>query len=173
MGKNIICSCEGSAEEAIISLLIDSGKLCFNRDELVFEKITRLRTGKDIADNFLNLEYLKEVVILRILDRPKEKLKLPKAYQGRFSVYDVCTPREIEILIIIDKGKWNEYKKIERTCKPSEYCKMKLKMPDVKSGIFIANYFSDVDKLIQSIHKYTRLAPKYPGVYQLSDILQH
>lgn len=171
-GKTIICSCEGTAEEVIISLLIDNNKLCFSREDLVFEKLTRARTGKDIADKFLNLDYKQDVVILRILDRPKEKLKLPKAYQERFSVYDVCTPREIEMLIIVNEEKWVEYKRVERTYKPSDYCKTELRMANVKNKEFIADYFRDIDKLINTIHKYTRLAQKHPGVYQLSDILK-
>lgn len=75
--KLIMCSCEGTAEAAIIELLMDADKLHFTKENLVDHDITTYRKASEIEEHFLHRDYSsRKVIILRILDRIKEKFKL-------------------------------------------------------------------------------------------------
>ena len=172
-GKYIICSCEGTSEESIIDLLLDNGKLWFIRCDLVDEKITRIRTGDKIAQEFLGREYSKDIVILRIIDREKDSFKLPRAYTLNRKIPDfaIVTKPEIEILHIIAEGMIDEYARRRKMNKlmPSEFCKS-IGWKNVKKKEFIENmYGNNVDKLISAIERYSRRTD-YRG-YGLKDLL--
>ncbi len=50
------------------------------------------------------------------------------------------------------------YEKFKRSGKkPSDFCKVDLKMSDVKSYEFVKNYFSNPDNLVSAIQKYRRV----------------
>lgn len=161
-GKYILCVCEGQAEEAIIDLLLDNNKLCFGRQDLVRGKCTRIRQGDRLAREFLGQEYEKEVVILRILDRERERLKLPKAYDRRVDSISIVTKPEIEILYIIAEGLENEFelrKRHKKDLKASEFCQAHFreqqKKLNVKSRDFIETmYGNNISQLVGAIVKY-------------------
>ena len=173
VNKYIICSCEGTAEESIIDLLLDNDKLCFKRSDLVEKKCTRIRPGKKIAEEFLKREYEKDIVILRILDREEEKFNLPKIYYY-ISVFNIVTKPEIEILHIIAEDlldDFNHHKKHEKDLKPSEYCKSHFRESNVKTRDFILSlYGNDIDKLLKAILSYRKKIQQTS--YSLSDILE-
>ena len=114
--KTIVCSCEGTSEESIIDLLLDNGKLCFSRCDLVDEKITRIREGTEIAQEFLGREYSKDIVIFRIIYREKDSFKIPRDYtlNRKISDFAIVTKPEIEILHIIAEGMLDEYMRRQR-----------------------------------------------------------
>ena len=124
-GKYILCVCEGIAEESIIDLLLDNNKLCFKRENLIQQMCTRIRTGERLASEFLHVQYEKDIVILRILDRENEKLNLPKIYRQNkhISIVNIVTKPEIEFLHIIAENLENDFerqKKHKKNLKPSE-----------------------------------------------------
>lgn len=45
------CICEGSAENAIMDILLDHGLLIFNREEMIEEEVIRCREGKKFEEN--------------------------------------------------------------------------------------------------------------------------
>lgn len=49
--KYVACICEGAAEQAIIELLLDSGKLIFSYNDLLEGEIIRCRSGKTLKLN--------------------------------------------------------------------------------------------------------------------------
>lgn len=178
--KFIICSCEGSAEKVIIDLLLDNGKLCFNRSALIDGECTMLRLPEQIALNFLNREYSKDIVILRIVDREKEKFALPKIYQLKRNVkyFDIVTHPEIEILHIIAEGLFEDFQNAKRRykkTKPSEFfqdyaTKHFRRKSSIKSAEFVCNFYSDnIPKLIDAIKFYHRQTNQ--SSYDLSDLL--
>ncbi len=73
--------------------------------------------------------------MLRIFDSRREKFKLSKTYAP-----------EIEMLIILNEGKYTDYKKSNK--KPSEFCKTELKYKNVKSTEFLEKYFADASVLV-------------------------
>lgn len=79
--RYIVCSCEGNAEQAIIDLLLDAEWLCFSRASLIDKGCTQVRSGEKIAEKFLRMEMEKDIVIVRVLDRAKERFVLPRAHR--------------------------------------------------------------------------------------------
>lgn len=46
LAKYKTCICEGSAESAIMDILLDNGLLIFSREEMIEEEVIRCREGK-------------------------------------------------------------------------------------------------------------------------------
>jgi hypothetical protein len=167
----IACICEGSAEQAIMELLLDNNKLIFPREKLLEEEIIRQRSGEKFETRYLRKNFNKKITVLRILDSRKENFKLSKAYVDKVSVIDVITAPEIEMLIILNENKYNEFHKVKSKMKPSEFCKTVLNFSSVKSYEFVKSYFSDTDKLIESIRKYRKVSNIPKGENTLFDLL--
>lgn len=50
LAKYKACICEGSAENAIIDILLDHELLIFSREEMLEEEVIRCREGKKIEE---------------------------------------------------------------------------------------------------------------------------
>lgn len=150
----IACICEGSSENAIINLLLDSDKLIFNYEQLLNQEIIRTRSAKEFERKYLRKSFDKDITVLRILDSRKENFKLSKAYKNKISVINIITAPEIEMLIIFNEGQFTQFKKSKM--KPSDFCKVKLQYKYVKRYDFVIEYFSDIDELINSISQYKK-----------------
>ena len=168
--KYVACLCEGSAEIAIMNLLIDADKLVFARDDLLEGEVLRIRNVKKFETTYLRKGFAEKITVLRILDSRREQFNLSKAYRHKIKVINVITAPEIEMLVIFKEGKYKEYKKSK--LKPSEFCIMNLKYPDVKSTEFVENYFADIDSLILAIREYKKKKKIPKGEYSLSDLLK-
>ena len=53
LAKYKACICEGSAESAIIDILIDNDLLIFSREELLEESVIRCRNAKRFEERYL------------------------------------------------------------------------------------------------------------------------
>lgn len=166
----IACICEGSAEQAIMELLLDDNKLIFTSEQLLEEEIIRNRSAKEFEQRYLRKGFNDKITVLRILDSRKENFNLSKAYKDKVAVIDVITAPEIEMLIIFNEDKYEDFKKSKM--KPSKFCKIKLKFKSVKNYTFVKDYFSDTDKLLKSIHEYRRVSKIKKEGYTLSDLLK-
>lgn len=168
----VACICEGSAEQAIMDALLDSDMLIFNQDQLLEGEIIRTRSAKQFEKRYLRKGFNQKITVLRILDSRNEKFKLNKPYKEKISVIDIITAPEIEMLIIISEGKYNDFKKSKK--KPSDFCKMDLRYGSViKSYDFVKDYFNDIDKLISSISEYKRVSKIDKKEHTLFDLLKH
>ncbi|MGX8834591.1 hypothetical protein ACWG0P_10285 [Amedibacillus sp. YH-ame6] len=166
----IACICEGSAEQAIIELLLDENKLTFKKEDMLEEKILRCRDAKKFSEKYLRKNFDDEkITILRILDSRKERFNLPKAYQSKVNVINIITAPEIEMLVVFRENKYNEYKRSKK--KPSDFCKVILGYDNVKSAKFIRQYFQDIDSLILAVQEYRRVSKIDKGEYSLCDLL--
>lgn len=143
------CICEGAAEEAIIDILVDNDRLIFTREEMLEEKVIRIRSARNFEERYLRKGFKDKISILRILDSKNENFKLSKAYANKVDVINIITAPEIEMLIIHSEGKYEKYKRSGK--KPSDFCKEDLKMRNVKTYDFVKDYFSDPDKLVDAI----------------------
>ena len=166
----VACICEGSAEQAIINLLLEDDRLTFNNQQLLDRQIIRCRDGKSFESKYLRKGFNQKITILRILDSRRENFKLSKAYEGKIDVINIITAPEIEMLIIFNENKYNEFKK--SGMKPSDFCKSILKHKNVKSYDFVKNYFADVNQLIKCIGEYKRVSRVRKGEYTLCDLLK-
>ena len=170
LSKYVACICEGSAERAIIKLLLDNDKLIFTWDDLLEGEILRCRGAKKFEEQHLRKGFTEKITVLRIFDSRRENFKLSKAYAGKIDVVNIITAPEIEMLVIFAEGQYNEYKKSGK--KPSIFCKENLKYSDVKNTPFVEEYFSDMDVLIAAIREYKRVSNIQRGEYALADLLK-
>lgn len=166
----VACICEGSAEYAIMELLLDDDKLIFTREQLLEEEIIRQRSGKKFETRYLRKGFTEKITVLRILDSRNENFKLSKAYKDKVAVIDIITAPEIEMLIIFSEKKYAGFKKSRM--KPSEFCKVVLRLSSVKSYEFVKGYFSDTNKLLESIREYQRVSNIPKGENTLFDLLK-
>ena len=170
LSKYVACICEGSAEEGIIELLLDADKLIFKYEDMLEESVIRCRNAKKFEEQYLRKGFTDKITVLRILDSRRENFALSKAYMQKIKVINVITAPEIEVLVILNEGKYDDFKK--SGTKPSNYCKVKLKYNNVKSKEFVTGYFSDVDKLVSAIKEYKRVSKIRNGEYTLADLLK-
>ena len=169
LAKYKACICEGAAENAIIDILLDNDLLIFSREELLDEEVIRCRDGKRFEERYLRKVPEDKVSVIRILDSRRESFKISRAYEYMVDVINVITAPEIEMLIILTEGQYREYKKTGK--KPSEFCKEKLKMTDVKSYNFIKEYFADPKILVAAIKQYHKMSKIRKDEYSLLDLL--
>ena len=120
LAKYKACICEGSAENAIMDILLDNDLLIFTREEMLEEEVIRCRDGKRFEEKYLRKGFLEKISVIRILDSRRENYKLSKAYEHKVDVINVITAPEIEMLIIFNEDKYKEFKKSGR--KPSDFC---------------------------------------------------
>lgn len=166
----VACICEGSAEQAIMEILLESDALIFNQEQLLDERIIRTRDASSFERQYLRRGFNQKITVLRVLDSRNENFRLSKAYKNKISVIDIITAPEIEMLIIISEGKYDDFKKTRD--KPSEFCKVSLRYKHVKNYDFVKEYFSDIGKLICSIKEYRRVSRIIKGEYTLFDLLK-
>lgn len=166
----VACICEGSAEKAIINILLENDKLIFNKKQMIDREVIPCRNGRNFEAKYLRKGFEQKITVYRILDSRREKFILSKPYEEKVDIINVITAPEIEMLIIFNEDKYEEYKK--SGLKPSIYCKSSLKYKDVKSYKFIEGYFRDVDKLILCIRKYKSKSAVKIGECTLCDLLK-
>ena len=147
LAKYKACICEGSAENAIMDVLLDHGLLIFTREEMLEEEVIRCREGKKFEEKYLRKGFIDRISIVRILDSRRENFKLSKA-----------------------ENKCKEFKKSGK--KPSSFCKEDLKMTEVKSYDFVKCYFSNPTVLVAAIKKYHEMSKVQKGEYTLLDLLR-
>ena len=170
LAKYKACICEGSAENAIIDILLDHELLIFQREDMLEEEVIRCREGKKFEEKYLRKGFQGKISVIRILDSRRENFKLSKAYANKVDVINVITAPEIEMLIIFSENKYKEFKKSAK--KPSSFCKEDLKMAEVKSYDFVKEYFKDPNVLVAAIKKYHEMSKVPKGEYTLLDLLR-
>ena len=170
----VACICEGGAERTIINILLENDLLIFTEKQLLDGEILGKsdRSAKEFERRHLRKSYNEDITVIRILDSPREEFNLSKAYKDKVSVINVITSPEIEMLIIINEGKYKEYQKVKSTTKPSDFCKQTLGIKNVKSPEFIKNYFSDVNTLLYVLHEYQRLSAPISKMKHLTYLLR-
>ena len=170
LAKIKACICEGAAEAAIIDILLDNDLLIFQREELLEEKVLLVRDGATFEKRYLRKGFNEPISVIRILDSRRENFKLSKAYESKVDVVNVITAPEIEMLIVLNEGKYDAFKKSGK--KPSVYCKMDLKMTGLKSYDFVYKYFRQPEVLLSAIKKYDEVTKKRKGEYTLLNLLK-
>lgn len=167
----IACLCEGGAERTIMNLLLDNDMLIFSREQLVEGNVISRIGVKDFERRYLRVDYGKQIMVLRILDSHSEEFNLSKAYRCQVGVINVVTAPEIEMLIIIGEGKYENFQRSDIQ-KPSDYCKQVLKMKRVKSPEFVRDYFSNLSFLRDCIEEYHRLHKQKNHEASLFDLIR-
>lgn len=170
LAKYKACICEGSAEAAIIDILVDHNLLIFTREEMLDKCVIRCKSAKRFEERYLRKGFSDQISVIRILDSRREDFRLSRAYEHKIDVINVITAPEIEMLIIYNEGAYERFKRSGK--KPSEFCKIDLHMHDVKTYEFVKSYFSNPITLLDAIKEYRRTANIPRGEYSLSDLLK-
>ncbi len=170
MAKYTACICEGGAERAVLDLLLDNHMLIFEREQLIEEEVLRCRSAKEFEEKHLKKGFQEKITVYRILDSRNENFKLSKAYIHKVDIVNVVTAPEIEMLIILNEGRYKEFK--NSGMKPSTYCKSILKLKNVKSYCFVQEYFSDIHILKRALHEYRRVSKIRKDERTLQDLLK-
>ena len=169
----VACICEGGAETAIIEMLVDNDLLIFTRNQMLNEDVIRCRRAKEFEQRYLRKGFENKITVLRILDSHSEMFRLSPAYEHKVDVIKVVTSPEIEMLLILAEGKYNDYIKKASSMSPSIFCKQELKMKgNIKSQEYVRNYFSDINMLISTIREYKRIKTLKRGEVYLADLLK-
>lgn len=154
-----------------MDILLDENRLIFNRKQMIEESVLPRTPVREFERRYLGKEYDQKILILRVIDSRVEKFNLSRVYSCQVDVINVITAPEIEMLIIVSKDKYDEYCR-SGVKKPSDYCKNVLGIKNVKSPVFIKEYFSDTDFLIDSIKEYHRVHKQKNKEASLYDLIK-
>lgn len=166
----VACIAEGAAETAIIDILVDHHLLIFEREQMLDEQVLRCRNASTFESRYLRKGFSGKITVYRILDSRRERFRLSKAYEHKVDVINVVTAPEIEMLIILNENRYDDFKK--SGMKPSAYCTIVLKLHDVKSYEFVERYFSDPTVLISAMKKYTKVSRIPKGEWAVLNLVK-
>ena len=119
--------CEGTNEEKLVELLLDNNKLKIKRSELIGLKPYNIRQLNNPTIINELIRYGERVIVYRIGDTQKDKLKIPIILKNIISskdIYKYCTKPELEILLIINEELYHDYLKSKK--RPKDYAKEKI-----------------------------------------------
>ncbi len=71
----IECICEGSAEQAIMEILLQNDMLIFNKTQVLDGEIIRCRDARTFETRYLRKGFNEKITILRVLDSSCDLLK--------------------------------------------------------------------------------------------------
>ena len=80
LSKYKACICEGSAENAIIDILVDEHLLVFEREEMLDGEVIRIRDARKFESRYLRKGFDDKISIIRILDSRREQFSLSKCF---------------------------------------------------------------------------------------------
>lgn len=103
--------CEGGVETAIMEMLLDAGRLIFTEEDLFYDEIIRCRSSESFEQRYLKVRMDFKLTIIRVLDSRRENFRLGKPYCDEVDIINVIIAPEIEMLIILNEGKYDQFKK--------------------------------------------------------------
>lgn len=168
-GYHALIICEGTAEEVVIKKLIDADALIFPQEDVI--EVTRTRKASEIQANYLSYDFPWPVCIMRVLDSRKESFQLGSLYVNRYPVINVFTHPEMEALVIVREGMWQQWSKVKSSVRPSVYCKQELGMKKIKRAAFLEAYW-DVGSIVAAVRDYRRLSKIPAGELCLADVIK-
>lgn len=159
--------CEGQDEKAIIELLLDTNKLIFDRTHLIGSVPYHARQLRHPTIINELEHYNKPVIVLRVGDKQNDILKIPSNLKNILSknrIYKYCTKPELEILLVINEGLIDKFKKskISVDTFAKENITYNGKHYD-KSTEFLKEYYGGkrIDSLVSNLKEYKRTHKKH------------
>ena len=158
----LLIMCEGPNEKEIIDILLEHGKLIFTADDLLGLVPYHARQIKNSGQvkAALNI-YPEEVKVLRVGDTQSQKHTIPAEYiHNIVGEEKYCTKPELELLLIISEGLYDQYEKVKSKMKPKDFAKQNIKLGKKRynnSTQFYRDYYgNNVDSLVSAIIVYRR-----------------
>jgi hypothetical protein len=161
----ILLACEGKSEVYLLNGLIQRGYITF-KCPLLLDEPVHLRQLDEISPIINLLLVNEEIVIYRIGDTLKDELSLSKfkLRAKNITIYKYCTKPEIEILVIINEGLYDEYLKTSKNTKPKSF--LSEHMPSFNPK----EYFLEND-MSEPLKEYKRIKKHKKDELYLSDLL--
>lgn len=161
-----IAACEGKSELILIQHLIERGVFFAKAEELLDDRPIHMRQLKEQAPIINALDINVDIEVYRIGDTQKDLYDLSgfEARKKKIKIFKICTKPEIEILIIIAEGLFQDYCK--KRLSPKEYVKIYIKK--YKS---IEKYIETHD-IIPAIKEYKKLKLHKKGELYLADFIR-
>lgn len=170
----VACIVEGKTEKIILEMLLDNNLLFFDKSNLLDNKILegKYRNPKTFTKKYLNLNYEDNDLYLIVIKDDKKDFKINSPYDRNIKQkIIVSSAPEIEILMIIALGKYDEYtKKYKSKIKPSLYLKQFIfKNQNVKDEEFIKDFYNSnsLKDAIKSYDSKTRNSNSIKTLYDL------
>ena len=154
--------CEGPNELAIINILLENDLLVYTEDDLLgaVPYFARQIDSSPVVHSALTEYPYNDVAIIRVGDKQTEELRIPEYFREKISggICKYCNLPELEVLLIISEGLWNEYIKVKSKEKPKQFAKKNIKFNRQKydnSSSFYYSYYGDSpEKLVAAIKEY-------------------
>lgn len=164
----VILGCEGPSEVYLLSWLLDNCFLIFDRKDILDRRPIHFRQPKDISALIDILPINEPLVFYRIGDTQKDEYNLSyfSARKKYISIKKICTKPELEILIIINEGLYDEYLKVKSKIKPKDFVKR-----NVTNYEGIQSYINSHD-LLEAIQKYKRMKKHNKDEQYLADLIK-
>lgn len=170
--------CEGTNEETLMNLLLDSDKLKITRDDLIGRKPYNVRQLKNPVIKTELKHYNDRVTIYRIGDKQNDVLVIPKDLKRivfKESIFKYCTKPEMEMLIIINENLVMEFNKSKEM--PKDFAKRNIRYNGKRyepTNVFLKDYYGGerVNNLIQNIIEYKRIKKHNKDELYLADLLK-
>ncbi len=178
--RHVLFSCEGRAEQVIITKLVESGLTVVPDDRVVRDMdgnpCTRLRKAKDLQREFMEVDYPDGLLVARIVDVNPGKLEFGRPYRLRdIRALDFITRPEIERLVLVKEGQLGAFegrRGKDRQLNASDWCVQKLGLTAVKSKEFLESYWQDAHELERCIKRaHASLGGKAGGELGLVNLL--
>ena len=170
--------CEGTNEKTILELLLEHNKLIFKQDDLLNLEIYHAKQFVPYIISNIN-HYNGDITILRIGDKQKDILKIPKEISHRITSKNIIKCRtsfELEILLIINEGKYKEFIKVKSKVTAKEFAKTNIKYNGQYyngSCEFWENYYQKrINNLVNNIKECKRITKIEKNEIYLADLLK-
>lgn len=165
--KNVL-GCEGQSEVLLVSDLLYKGVLIFDKKDILDRRPIHFRQPREIAPLIATLPMDEEIVFYRIGDTQNDdyNLKCFSARKDKIKTVKVCTKPELEILIIINEGLYEEYLKQKSKMMPKQFVKA-----------YVSGYTNFYDYLnnhnmLHAILEYKRLKKSEKDELCLADLIK-
>lgn len=150
----IVLVCEGNCEVKLMSWLLENQQLGFTDQEILDHRPLHIRQPKTILPVLNALPPNEDIIFYRIGDTLNDVFDIAcfgKIRQEHIRIINVCTTPEIEILIIICEGLYDDFLKVKSDISPKEFVKMNIKGYDS-----FEDYIRSHD-IVQAIKEYKRI----------------
>ena len=157
MKRHYVILCEGPSEKRLMERLLEEKLLCFDKTEVVSMGPLLHGEIKWALPEIHAIPPKETVVVLRVGDTLTDKWIPQKnglgfrAHEGTLSVERICTKPEIEILVIIARGKLKEFAK--SSLKPKGFVRGVIKRPKDFYDFLDA---ASNEELVAAIHEYRK-----------------
>ena len=166
----VVLACEGNCEVKLMLNLLEKDALIFNKRDILDQRPLKLRQPKTIAPIINTLPEDEEIIFYRIGDTQRDTFNISCFGLTRIehiTVIKICTMPEIEILIIINEGKYTEYLKEKSESSPKDFIKIHL------GNIASFEEYIKTNDMTYAIREYKRIKKhKQKDEQYLADLLK-